>query len=392
MAVSAKNLRIVADENIPFVKEAFASFGEVRCMPGRAIGPEDLREADVLLVRSITQVNSALLDGSPVRYVATATIGEDHIDKTLLAERGIGFTSAPGCNANSVAEYIVAALLHLARQHSLDLSALSIGIVGFGNVGTKVSAKARALGMRVVVNDAPLAGATCEAFYRPMGEIFACDIVTLHVPLEKDGPYPTRHLASMPFFESMKPGSIFVNTSRGAVADNKALLQVLTQGHLRATVLDVFENEPVPDPELVQACAIATPHIAGYSFDGKVNGTCQIREGARRFFEHETPWDPAPLLPQAECPERHLHSTGMEAVREAVEAVYGIMKDDAGLRAAITGSEAERGAAFDTLRKTYGRRREFRHTTVTLASPCPETLRMLRELGFRVAPSESECP
>jgi len=385
-------MRIVADENIPYVHEAFTAFGDVVTMPGRAIGPEAVQDARILLVRSITRVDAALLEESSVNFVGTATIGEDHVDKRYLSSLGIGFTSAPGCNANSVAEYVVAALFVLAARKNLDLRKLRLGIVGHGNVGSRVGAKARALGMQIVVNDAPLAGATCEPFYRPMAEVFACDIVTVHVPLERKGPFATHHLVNEPFLESMRPGSILINTSRGAVVDNRALLNALEDGHLSAAILDVFENEPTPDPDLVAAADIATPHIAGYSFDGKVRGTELIRKGACRFFGRDSVWDPVPLLPAPECPAITLEGTGLAAVAEAVRTVYDIEADDERLRSTMAEDRAARGAAFDKLRKNYPRRREFTNTRVTLTQPCEETQHMLQGLGFHVARPDTESP
>jgi len=225
-------LRIVADENIPYVREAFGPLAEVRTMSGRAISREALAGADALLVRSITKVNTALLDGTPVRFVATATIGEDHIDKQWLAAQKIGFSSAPGCNANSVGDYVTAALLHLAQRHGFALDQMSLGIVGVGNVGKRVHAKAAGLGLRCVLNDPPLYDQAADPKYRPLDEVLVCDIITFHVPLEKGGRYPTWHLADAPFLARMKPGSILINSSRGAVVDNPALKAALREGHL----------------------------------------------------------------------------------------------------------------------------------------------------------------
>ena len=232
-------MKIVADENIRYVSEAFSAMGEVVLRPGRAIIADDVRDAEVLLVRSVTQVNQDLLGGSAIRFVATATIGEDHIDRAYLARNNVGFSSAPGCNANSVGEYLVASLLHLAEKYDFDLRDKSMGIVGVGNVGSNVARKAAALGMTVVLNDPPLAEATSDAKYRPLEEILACDIITTHVPITKDGPHPTWHLVDESFLGTMKPGSILINSARGPVVDNMALLAALKSNHLLGAVLDV---------------------------------------------------------------------------------------------------------------------------------------------------------
>mgnify|MGYP000851855327 CR=1 FL=1 len=377
-------MNILADENIPYVREAFASLGEVAAVSGRAISPERVRGADMLLVRSITKVNADLLDGSAVRFVATATIGEDHVDKAYLASRNIAFSSAPGSNAGSVCQYVSAALLRIAERFALDLARLKLGIVGVGNVGGRVDRAARALGMTTVLNDPPLARQTGDTRYRPIDEIFDCDIVTLHVPLTKEGPYATHHLADDAFFRRLKSGAILINSSRGAVADGKAILRALDGGRLRACVLDVWENEPDIDIALLERTFIGTPHIAGYSFDGKVNGTRQIYEAACGFLGVRPAWDATPLLPAPECPRVSVDGASPTAVHDAVRAVYDIMRDDAAMRRLMSVSAEERPKLFDRLRKEYPRRREFFNTRATICPPNPAVEAVLAGLGFVV--------
>jgi erythronate-4-phosphate dehydrogenase len=378
-------MKIVVDENIPYGREAFSTLGEVVTMPGRAVDTAALADAEMLMVRSITKVNESLLAGTPVRFVATATIGEDHIDKAYLSQRGIGFSSAPGCNANSVGQYVTAALLELAHEHGFRLEGKTLGIVGVGNVGKRVLAKASAMGMECVLNDPPLARETGDAKYRSIEEILACDIVTVHVPLTKDGPDPTHHLVDETFLRGMKPGGILINSSRGPVADGEAIKWALDEGPLKACVLDVWEGEPVVDPELLKQVFIATPHIAGYSFDGKVNGTRQIYEAACAFLDIEPTWDPSPLLPEPECLEVRVPGDAEDceaALREAVRQVYDIHKDDAAMRDMLAADAADHGAFFDQLRKTYPRRREFFNTRAVL-KPENEAMRaMLSGVGF----------
>jgi erythronate-4-phosphate dehydrogenase len=376
-------MNILIDENIPYGREAFEALGTVETAPGRGITREMLLDKDILLVRSITKVDEALLAGTPVKFVATATIGEDHIDKFWLRAQGIGFSSAPGCNANSVSEYITAALLVLAERHGLSVPDLSLGIIGVGNVGRRVLKKAVALGMRCVLNDPPLAESTCEPVYRPIDEILACDIVTLHVPLERAGLWPTWHMVDSQFIQKMKSGSILLNTSRGAVANNTAVLEALRSGHLKAAVLDVWEGEPRYQSDVLRAVDIATPHIAGYSFDGKVNGTAQIYQAACRHFRLPATWDPAALLPAPEVPELDL-STSKTPVSSAVSAVYDILGDDKRLRATAGLADEERGRAFDLLRKEYPRRREFHNTRVGLGTDQQHLAAQLAGLGFQI--------
>jgi len=269
-------VKIVADANIPHVAECFGSIGNVVVVSGREITPALLADADILLVRSITKVNSQLLKDTKVRFVATATIGFEHVDLDYLAAAGIGFASAPGSNAGSVAEYIVAALLSVARKKKMTLAGRSIGIVGVGSVGSKVEKKAKALGMEVLLNDPPLQRQTGDPKYLSIKELYACDFVTLHTPLNLEGIDRTFHLADHVFFDSLRPGCIFLNTSRGAVMDTVALKSALAAGRLGGAVLDVWENEPDIDIELLRMVDLSTPHIAGYSFDGKIAGMTMI--------------------------------------------------------------------------------------------------------------------
>jgi len=376
-------MKIVADENILYVREAFAALGEVATGPGRALDAKAVRDAELLLVRSITKVNRALLEGSAVRFVATATIGEDHIDKAYLAERDIAFASAPGSNANSVGEYVVAALLELEAAFHRPLAGMKLGIVGVGNVGKRVLAKATALGMHCVLNDPPLARETGDPKYRPIEEIYDCDMVTLHVPLTKEGPDATHHLADETFIGHLKPEAVLVNTARGAVAKGPAIRRALDEGRLCACVLDVWEGEPAVDAALLERMFIGTPHIAGYSFDGKVNGTRQVYEAACRFLGRDPGWDATPLLPEPECPECTVRGDAETAVRGAVRAVYDIMRDDARMRQLLRTPKQDRGAFFDRLRKEYPRRREFFNTRVTVHPGNAEVEARLRGLGFQ---------
>jgi len=378
---------ILVDENVPYGREAFGLLGEVRTAHGRKISREMLADVDALVVRSITKVNRELLEGTPVRFVGTCTIGEDHVDKAWLASQGIAFSSAPGCNANSVGEYIVAALLHLAEKHGLHLAGMKLGIVGVGNVGNRVWKKAGALGMQCVLNDPPRFDKEGQdPVFRPMDEILDCDIITFHVPLEKSGPYATWHLADAAFLSRMKPGAVLINSSRGGVVDNPALKAALLNGKLRAAVLDVWEGEPRVDTELLRLADIATPHIAGYSFDGKVNGTRQVYEALCAVLNRPAEWDPSPLLPAPECPELTVDASQSDALSGAVRAVYEIMSDDARMREMLALNAPEDQAAwFDRLRKEYPRRREFFNTRVTLTRPDADMERVLSGVGFHCA-------
>ncbi|MEN6384457.1 MAG: 4-phosphoerythronate dehydrogenase PdxB [Phycisphaerales bacterium] len=356
-------MKIIADENIPFVKECFSSAGDVTTVHGRKITKDILKDADALLVRSITKVDKELLEGSNVKFVATATIGFEHVDTEYLKNKQIEFASAPGSNANSVAEYVTSALLNLAEKYHFDVSKKSIGIVGVGNVGSRVEKKAKALGMKVVLNDPPLKRQTGEDKYRPLNEIFDCDIVTLHTPLTKEGIDKTYHLANENFFAALKDGAIFFNTCRGSVHDTIALKKAISTKKLSACVLDVWEKEPDIDVELLDMVDFGTPHIAGYSYDGKVIGMIMIYNAFCNFFGIKPKFTAQSFLPEPKLPEI-LIKNEKNPLLFAVNSLYDISKDDENLRRIKNEPVDKRGVYFDSLRKNYPIRREFVNTKI----------------------------
>ena len=380
-------MKIVADMNIPFVKECFSSIGEVEVVAGRQIKPKEVIDADVLLVRSVTPVNEKLLAGSKVKFVATATIGVEHVDCEYLQKRGIGFASAPGSNANSVAEYIVAALLETGQKHNITLEGKSIGVVGVGNVGSKVVKKCEALGMKMFLNDPPLQRQTGEAKYLPLKKLFDCDFITLHTPLTFEGIDKTYHLADKNFFKSLKTGCVFLNTSRGGVVETGALKATIKSGEIKAAVLDVWENEPNIDTELLEMADIGTPHIAGYSFDGKVAGMIMIYKAACEHFGLKPKFDIDSFLPEPIVPEIKIKSEngGEENIlREVARRVYDIKADDGRLKRILNVPAEKRGAEFDRLRKDYPVRREFQNTKVILTTENTENIKeKLKGIGFK---------
>lgn len=382
-------MKIVADQNIPFVKECFGSLGDVQTYPGRQLSPAHLADADILLVRSVTAVNEALLAKSAVKFVATATIGFEHIDRDYLRQRGIGFASAPGSNANSVAEYIVAALLSIANKHKFSLAGKSIGIVGVGNVGSRVAKKCAALGIKVVLNDPPLQRATQNPIYRPLAELMDCDFITLHTPLTKTGQDKTYHLADKAFFDSLKTGAFFLNSSRGAVHCTDALKNALKTKKLAGAVLDVWENEPNIDPELLRIVDISTPHIAGYSFDGKVAGLMMIYQAACDYFglpsRHKiSDFLPPPPTPLIRVDDGLLQNGPQAALHQIVQQIYPINRDDFNTREILMVPPEQRGAFFDKLRKEYPIRREFQNTVVELPKNQDSLAKMLEGIGFQI--------
>jgi erythronate-4-phosphate dehydrogenase len=372
---------ILADENIPCVQEVFGCLGQVVTMPGRAMTQQAAREADVLLVRSVTRVGRELLEGTRIRFVATATIGFDHVDRDYLATREIGFAAAPGSNAQSVAEYVATALMVLESRGQVELGKGTLGVVGVGNVGSRVARIAQTLGMRVLLNDPPRARAEGSASFARVESICAqADVVTFHVPLSRGGADATWHLIDQDLLGRVRPGAILLNTSRGSVHDTGALKAARRTGRLGGLVLDVFEEEPAIDPELVALADLATPHIAGYSYDGKVAGTRMIFEAVCHFFGHEVRW------PDGVPPAEHLcfRLDRPEPLR-AVRAAYDIEADDSRLRQVMqTPTGGDRAREFDRLRKQYPRRREFGRWCIQLDGPAVCVEERLSSLGFRV--------
>ena len=380
-------MRIIADANIPFVRECFSSVGDVQVLSGRDIVPQVVANADALLVRSITPVNEQLLRGSTVRFVGTATIGFDHVDVAYLERNGIGFASAPGSNANSAAEYIIAALLEVARRREISLEGKSIGIIGVGNVGSRVARKCEALGMRVLRNDPPLQRRTGDPIYVPVDALYDCDFITIHTPLTREGIDKTYHLADAGFFSHLKSGAVFVNASRGAVADSGALKAAIRAGRLQAVVLDVWEGEPNIDVELLGMVDLATPHIAGYSFDGKVAGMIMIYRALCEHFKLVPKFDMRDFLPVPEIPRLQIETDDAgdeELLAHVVERVYSIVRDDHNTRQIANQPPEARGRFFDALRKNYLVRREFQNTTVVLDKPRESLAQKLRGIGFVV--------
>lgn len=381
-------LTIVADENIPFANEAFATLGEVRLRHGRAISQADLADADLLFVRAITRIDASLLSGTRVRFVGTATAGIDHVSLPDLERLGIAFYAAHGCNANAVAEYMVTAWLTMAARTGSGLAGKRVGIVGVGHVGSLVAEKTRALGMAPVLNDPPLARQSGSQAYRPLDELLDCDIVTCHTPLTTDGADPTFRLIGDTFLDGLKAGAWFCNAGRGEVVDEAALHRALDRGRIGAAILDVWDHEPDVDARLLARVDLATPHIAGYSFEGKLNGTRMVYEAACRFLGESPAWDAASVAPPADVPHVDIDARGRSdasVLADAVTRVYAIDRDDEAFRRTAAMTREDRGREFDRLRRAYPRRREFRATTVEIEGASAGVLASLAGLGFGVA-------
>jgi erythronate-4-phosphate dehydrogenase len=380
-------VNIVADSFIPYVKECFSSFGEVITFSDRNISSDILEKADALLIRSITKVDKKLLNKSKIKFVGTATTGYDHVDRKYLSERNIGFASAPGANSNSVAEYVIAAILNLAEKYQIQLNCKSIGIIGVGNIGSKVEKKAKALGMKVFLNDPPLQRKTGDKKYLPLEEIYNCDFITFHTPLIFEGRDKTYHLANSAFFDNLKGETFFLNTSRGSVMETHALKQTIKEGKIKGSVLDVWEDEPNIDDELLQMVDIASPHIAGLSLDGKVNGMIKIYRVFCDYFGFNTEKTKYDFLPKSEIPEfiiDHDYYTEQELINQVISQVYNINSDELNSGRFSGVPKDERAKYFDNLRNNYPIRREFYNTKLIMKKPINSLLNNFSEIGFTI--------
>ncbi|CAD5377511.1 Erythronate-4-phosphate dehydrogenase [Pseudomonas sp. OF001] len=379
-------MRLLADENIPLLDPFFASFGEIRRLPGRGIDRAAVMDADALLVRSVTRVDRALLEGSPVRFVGTCTIGTDHLDLAYFAEAGIAWSSAPGCNARGVVEYVLGALLALAERHGAELAARTYGVVGAGQVGGRLVELLRGLGWQVLVCDPPRQAAEGGDFVALEEIIRRCDVISLHTPLTREGGDATWHLLDGARLNSLKPGCWLINASRGAVVDNAALKAHLAGGVDLEVVLDVWEGEPLVDAELAPLCRLATPHIAGYSLDGKLRGTEQIYQAFCAWRGEPASVRLAELLPTPWLGEMVLHESADPAWALATlcRAVYDPRRDDADFRRSLLGVAEARRAGFDALRKHYPMRRELPELRVRVEGEGQELRRQLAALGVQL--------
>ncbi|MBF8765378.1 4-phosphoerythronate dehydrogenase PdxB [Pseudomonas putida] len=376
---------IVADENIPLLDAFFQGFGEIRRYPGRSLDAASVREADILLVRSVTKVDRQLLEGSRVRFVGTCTIGTDHLDLDYFEQAGIRWSSAPGCNARGVVDYVLGSLLTLADLEGASLPERVYGVVGAGEVGGRLVGVLRALGWKVMVCD-PLRQAAEGGDYVELDTLLqACDVISLHTPLERGGQYPTWHLLGPTELAKLRPGAWLINASRGAVVDNGALRTLLQQRDDLHAVLDVWEGEPQVDLRLADLCTVATPHIAGYSLDGRQRGTAQIYRALCRHLGVEERIQLADLLPRPPVAQIELDAEAdlQWALAMLCRAVYDPRRDDADLRRSLSEDAQQQRAAFDLLRKHYPPRREVEGLSVRIRGNSPQLAQLIDAIGAK---------
>ncbi|MFN8209070.1 MAG: 4-phosphoerythronate dehydrogenase PdxB [Bacteroidales bacterium] len=353
-------------------------FAEVRYLPGASIKQKDLIDADALLVRTRTRCNAELLSGTAVKFIATATIGYDHIDTAWCESKGIHWTNAPGCNSWSVHQYMASALLLLAQKKNYTLRGKTLGIIGVGHVGSKIATLGEALGMKVLLNDPPRARKEGSAQFTGLDDLLKqSDIVSLHVPLNQVGPDKTWHLADYAFFSALREGAWFVNASRGEVMDTPAVKHAVKTGRIGALVLDVWEHEPDIDRELLSLADIATPHIAGYSVDGKAMGTAMSVQALGTYFNLPvTRWFPADLpAPSLPVLKTEIAEDVQNALATIIAQTYDIFEDDKRMR--------ESPETFEKQRGSYPPRREFTSFKVK-AEKTDELSDALKQIGFTI--------
>lgn len=370
-------MKIIADENIPYLKGFAEQYGDVTYLPGAAFTKEAIRDADALIVRTVTHFGKEILEGSKVKLICSATIGYDHIDTEYCDANNIKWTNAPGCNSSSVQQYVASVLILLSRKYNFDLSTKTIGIVGVGNVGKKVAAISKLLGMKVLLNDPPREKQEGKGDFVSLDQIKAeADIITFHTPLTKEGIYKTFHLADEEFFSSLKDNVFIINSARGGIVDTSAIKKALKKQVIRGAVIDCWEKEPTIDPEYLELTELATPHVAGYSADGKSNATRMSLEAIATFFDLDgsSLKNISPLGPDNPYIDLDTFSNSDNRVYDAMLATYNPEGDCTRLRADIS--------QFKQLRNNYPLRREYLAYTVLNARENERDL--LKSLGFKV--------
>jgi len=370
-------MKIVADNKIPYLKGLLEPYAEVVYLSGRDIRKEDLMDVDAILIRTRTICNRELLEGTKVRFIGTATIGFDHIDTDYCAVKNIKWVNAPGCNARAVAQYVTSSILCFSRKYNFNPSDKTIGIVGVGQVGQKVERCARLLGMEVLLNDPPRARNEGEKNFINLERIQTdCDIITFHPILEKEGPDKTWHMADSNFFVKLKKPVFLINTARGSIIQTDALKQAIRDGKVIDCAIDCWENEPDIDLELLESVLIATPHIAGYSSDGKANATRTIVEQLNMFLELNMPPKINLELPVPEEPVLKIHKNSPHKIASALLYAYDPIKDTEVLK--------KSPEKFEEIRGTYVFRREYK--AFRIVNSAETEAELLRAFGFQTPP------
>jgi erythronate-4-phosphate dehydrogenase len=389
-------LKIVADENIPQVAEAFSDLGEVELLPGRKIERRHLLECQCLLVRTVTQIDAGLLHGTAVEFVGTATIGTDHVDQNYLQNNHIAFSNAAGCNAEAASEYVISGLFALSERKGFDPFQLKAGIIGCGNVGSRVLQKLQTLGIETLINDPPLeASKVSDSIYQSSLTPFMqfvdldtilseCNFITLHVPLTKDGGHPTWHLFDKTRLRQLTNECILVNAARGPVIDNSALLELLDQRTDLTIFLDTWENEPDISRKLLQKVDLATPHIAGYSVEGRLRGTQMILDAACRHFSASSNWLMSNELPEIIPLPIEPQPVRLKFWQQLFVQHHDIWQDHLALTHSTIMTDVEFARHFDSLRKVYPNRFEYERYRLPIKTN-KKAAAIARELLFKLS-------
>lgn len=374
-------MKVVADRHIPFLKGILEPYAHIDYLDPVDITRENIRNADALIIRTRTRCNRDLLEGTNVKFIATATIGYDHIDTEFCQNHGITWTNAPGCNSGSVMQYVAAALVSLQQKFGFRYSDKTIGVIGYGHVGKKVAKLAESLGMQVLINDPPLEKEQGVKGLVSLDVLLEnSDIVTIHTPLNLTGEYKTYHLFDRKRFAALKPNTFFINTSRGEVVETSALIEAIDNGQVAAAIIDVWENEPHIDRNLLRKTFIATPHIAGYSADGKANATLMSVNALSQFFRLNMP----NLNISLPTPENHIlylptENHSLESIiQKTILHTYPIERDHN-----LLTSQPEN---FEQFRQNYPVRREFHAYTLIVDEKIKHALATtFTKIGFCVA-------
>jgi len=404
-------LKIVADENIPQVREAFSDLGEVELLPGRQIEQKHLPDCQCLLVRTVTQIDASLLHDTPVEFVGTATIGTDHVDLEYLEKNQIAFSNAAGCNAEAASEYVVSGLFALSAKKGFDPFKLKAGIIGCGNVGSRLLHKLQTLGIETLINDPPLEAAgskvsdsidiqktspryaSIERYQSSQTPLLPftdldtildeCNFITLHVPLTRNGDHPTWHLFDQQRLQKLRKNCVLVNAARGSVIDNNALLDLLDLRADLSVFLDTWENEPDISRALLEKVNLATPHIAGYSVEGRLRGTQMILDAACNHFSLTSNWHMSRHLPEPITIETRASANDLIFWPALFAEHHDIWQDHRALTQSAALSDAEFALHFDSLRKVYPQRFEYQRYRLTgIANK--KTAAIARKLLFNI--------
>ena len=382
-------LSIIADDQIPFANKVFSKFGNINLENGRAINKQKIKDADVLLVRSVTKVDESLLKHTNIKFVGSATSGIDHIDVDYLNKSNISFSYAPGSNANSVAEYVLNSLITINRNVNKpsSLHGKKVGIIGYGNIGSRVKYLMDVFDVECVLNDPPLFDQTKNQSFVDIEEVLQSDIITLHIPLTKNGKYPTHNLVNDEFLKKLKSNVILINTSRGEVIDEQALISFKKRNPESTLILDVWRDEPNINLDLLQQVFIGTPHIAGYSYDAKIKATEILFYSLQKFYK--TNFD-CPILARKGITPFVPNVSDLDYPIESIVSQYwNILGDNISFSEYKSLTDNERSIFYDSLRKNYPIRYEFGSGVIDIKkhSESPtfnnRTKSDLKKLGFK---------